>query len=161
VLHLSRIYRKQLTTEPGTYAVVLRSTAARQITIGKAGTLQTVAGYYLYVGSAHGSGGLRARVGRHLEGGSAQRWHIDYLRAVTTPIGVWLDTGANADEHRWAAALARLPGTTAPLRRFGASDCRCDSHLYFAHSPPDVADFKTQLENDGPKPGIVAALWSA
>lgn len=46
-------------------------------------------GLYLYVGSAYGPGGLRARLRRHLEGVRKRlKWHIDYLLAAdqATPI---------------------------------------------------------------------------
>jgi len=39
-------------------------------------------GWYVYVGSALGPGGLAAKVGRHLGGRKMCRWHTAYLRAV-------------------------------------------------------------------------------
>ena len=46
------------------------------------GKLTLAAGQYAYVGSAHGPGGLRARVGRHLRAEKPLHWHIDYLTAA-------------------------------------------------------------------------------
>jgi Uri superfamily endonuclease len=54
--------------EPGTYALLLKLDKQERITIGKLGTFDFPAGYYLYVGSALGPGGLRARLARHRRG---------------------------------------------------------------------------------------------
>lgn len=93
-------------------------------------------GFYLYVGSAFGPGGLRARVGRHLGGQGALRWHIDYLRRVTQPVEAWFCVGSPSCEHAWALALAAAAPYSMALARFGASDCRCPSHLFFMAQPP-------------------------
>ena len=49
----------------GTYALVLQLERQEEIAIGKLGTFTFPAGYYLYVGSALGPGGLEARLARH------------------------------------------------------------------------------------------------
>lgn len=54
--------------EPGTYALLLKLDKQERITVGKLGTFDLPAGYYLYVGSALGPGGLRARLTRHRRG---------------------------------------------------------------------------------------------
>ena len=54
--------------EPGTYALLLRLDKQERITVGKLGTFDFPVGYYLYVGSALGPGGLRARLARHRRG---------------------------------------------------------------------------------------------
>ncbi len=65
---------------PGTYVLVLDSTGYLGIQIGRWGLLETCPGTYLYVGSAFGPGGLRARISRHAKTKKAKHWHIDYLR---------------------------------------------------------------------------------
>ena len=47
--------------EPGTYALLLKLDKQEKITVGKLCTFDFPAGYYLYVGSALGPGGLQAR----------------------------------------------------------------------------------------------------
>ena len=49
--------------EPGSYAVILRNRKQATIDVGRRIQLAIEPGYYLYVGSAFGPGGLRARVG--------------------------------------------------------------------------------------------------
>jgi Uri superfamily endonuclease len=120
-----------ISSRPGTYVIVLRADDTRQLTIGRAGTLTVRPGYYFYVGSAFGPGGLRARVGRHLTGTGACRWHIDYLRAATEAVEAWVLTGGEKMEHRWAGMLADAPGVEMPMTGFGASDCCCATHLFY------------------------------
>ncbi len=115
--------------EPGTYALVLESQSWQQIQVGRWRALELRPGYYVYIGSAFGPGGLRARVARHFRQEKKLRWHIDYLRVHTTPLGVWLSNGPLRLEHIWATRLARSDGFT-PLPGFGSSDCRCQSHLF-------------------------------
>ncbi|MCC6610419.1 MAG: GIY-YIG nuclease family protein [Burkholderiales bacterium] len=99
------------------------------IRIGRLGTFAFPAGAYLYVGSALGPGGLAARVAHHARRVSAPHWHIDYLRRRAELVAVWHRAGTARREHEWAAALMRSPGATAPVARFGASDCGCAAHL--------------------------------
>ena len=86
------------------------------------------AGWYAYAGSARGPGGLRARLGRHFREEKPAHWHIDRL----TPAAAALAGLAYPAEEE-CVLVSRLIGTgafRAPLRGFGASDCRtCESHL--------------------------------
>ncbi len=125
---------------PGTYALVLRSPARASLQVGHWGQLEIGRGYYVYVGSAFGPGGLRARVGRHCRDNKALRWHIDYLRQATRPVTVWYSLDAQRLEHRWADALATLPGAQA-IAGFGCSDCACLSHLYRFSQKPTLEAF--------------------
>jgi Uri superfamily endonuclease len=134
--------------EPGTYALVLASNAARTIQIGKRGELAVEPGFYVYVGSAAGPGGLRARVARHLRESKRIHWHIDFLRMFATIHEVWYTTRVNRTEHRWATALAKMRWASVPLRGFGSSDCRCQAHLVYFPSLPAVRDFQRILRDD-------------
>ena len=73
----------------GSYVLLLRNQAAVTIQVGKSGMLQTKRGYYLYVGSAFGSGGLDARLRRHFRSEKRHHWHIDYLRDRMQPVDAW------------------------------------------------------------------------
>jgi Uri superfamily endonuclease len=113
--------------------------------VGKLGVLEAQPGYYLYVGSALGPGGLAARVGRHFRCEKPLRWHVDYLRAAAQIEEVWYATGKSHRECRWVGVLNSLPGASVPLVGFGASDCGCQSHLYFFSMPPSLAGFRLKL----------------
>ena len=134
-------------SSPGTYALLLRCDQDMSVQIGRWGRLVTRPGYYVYVGSAFGPGGLRARVLRHWRRDKTPHWHLDYLRAITTPVLVWYSRDARRLEHRWAQALAQLPGMR-PVQGFGCSDCRCAAHLFFAAKRPTLATFARVAPGD-------------
>ena len=120
----------QLKREPGTYVLVLECTRRRALQIGRWGQLELDHGHYLYVGSALGAGGLRARVSRHCRRDKTRRWHVDFLRACTRLDRVWYLQDAKRLEHVWAKALEGVAQAT-PVKGFGCSDCHCLSHLFF------------------------------
>lgn len=117
-----------LTSAPGLYALALRLLARTEIAVGALGAHVFPAGPYVYVGSAWGSGGLSARLGRHLRGGGKRHWHVDALRARAEPVAIWWAEGAR-DECAWAQRLLADPGAQVIVPRFGASDCTCAAHL--------------------------------
>lgn len=126
---MSGVGRASLPALAGTYVVALRAEHRREISVGRLGSLLVEPGVYLYVGSAFGPGGLRARLGRHIDGTGKPRWHVDLLRAVTRPVAAWWSLAPDRLEHIWAKALAELDGAAEPLPGFGSSDCGCRSHL--------------------------------
>lgn len=113
----------------GTYALLLYLSRAAHLQIGKLGAFDFPRGYYVYVGSARGAGGLRARLTRHRRGTKKLHWHIDYLRTAARPCRVWYSTRERDDECAWAAMIqGKNPRIIVP--RFGASDCACAAHLF-------------------------------
>lgn len=108
-------------------------------------------GRYVYVGSAHGPGGLRARLGRHLRGDGRPHWHIDVLRAAARVEGYAYWTRDGVTECALAQALASLPGASIPLPHFGASDCRtgCPAHLVALPDRRPLAEMWDYLRPDG------------
>lgn len=89
-------------------------------------------GVYLYVGSALGPGGFK-RVERHravAQGrNKTRRWHIDYLLGIGQLKGVLLFE--IADKTMECALAETLAGFAEPvIDGFGASDCRCQTHLF-------------------------------
>lgn len=118
---------------PGTYVVVYHSRQSQQITIGQWSTLQLQAGYYFYVGSAFGPGGINARVSRHWRREKSQRWHVDYLSAYCEAVGAWYSHAPQRLEHQWAQALHGITAMRV-IEGFGCSDCDCVTHLFYAKS---------------------------
>ena len=73
-----------LTSRPGTYALLLASTATRCLyALGGLGSLTLRPGWYVYVGSAFGPGGVCARLAHHRKRAARPHWHVDYLRLHT------------------------------------------------------------------------------
>jgi Uri superfamily endonuclease len=136
-----------LETQPGTYALLLSSSATCPLQIGRLGQCCVRPGFYVYVGSACGPGGVRARVSHHQKPAIRPHWHIDYLRTVTRLEDIWYVYGAVRWEHVWADIVQHLCGASVPLRRFGASDCTCASHLYFFPRRPSWHAFCRKVQH--------------
>ncbi len=123
-----------LPPRPGAYWVALCLPQPRLLRVGGKGPRAWPAGLYLYAGQAHGPGGVRARLGRHLLGRGRGPWHIDALRAVAYPVAwgwtTWPAPGPQPWECTWAQAWAALPMARIPQPGFGAQDCRhrCPAH---------------------------------
>lgn len=130
---------------PGTYALILSSLDSFPLQIGKKGKMSVKPGYYVYIGSAFGSGGLAARLGHHIKIAKRPRWHIDYLRAKLKLIAIWLTTDRQHREHQWARCLAEYQRVSMPLARFGASDCNCSSHLFYFATQPRLKTFQANM----------------
>lgn len=131
----------------GTYIVVAEAGRAFSCQAGKLGRLEGSKGYYLYVGSALGAGGIRARVNHHLRITEKPHWHFDYLRPYVNPQAIWFCNSANRYEHLWSSVLANLPGALVPMAKFGATDCRCEAHLYYFTKAPDIRFFQNKLKD--------------
>jgi Uri superfamily endonuclease len=126
--------------EGGTYVIVLRLTESKVLRIGRLGTFWLPAGYWLYVGSAFGGGGVAARTGRHRSKEAPKRWNIDHLKAIATPVELWWTHSPEKVECQWAMTLASLPGYSCPAPRCGANDCKqCPAHLFHSIEPPALS----------------------
>lgn len=132
-------------SDGGTYVLLCEAFAEARVTIGRLGILEAHPGWYAYVGSAFGPGGLSARVGRHMRREKPLRWHFDYLRPLLDLRSVWFSVSTERCEAVWARALTRLPAACVPLEGFGASDHRGASHLAAFDSKPSLLDFEAQL----------------
>ena len=103
------------------------------LTIGNLGLYRLPAGYYAYCGSAHGPGGLQARIRRHLNLNAPVFWHIDYIkRQVSLEAVYWLESNSRM-ECCLAQVLAAFPAAIIPVPAFCSSDCRsgCLAHLVY------------------------------
>ena len=123
----------------GTYVLILQLKNSAKLQIGKLGRFDFKKGYYAYVGSAFGPGGLAARLKHHLTLSANPHWHIDYLRKTARVVEVWVGPGPKRHEHTWAEKLSLHKDARCPVKGFGSSDCGCHSHLtYFEHKPSPV-----------------------
>lgn len=125
----------------GTYALVLSLAQARRVRIGQLGKFRFKPGKYLYIGSAFGPGGLAARLAHHCRIAANPRWHVDYLRTVAVPRRAWYTRDPLQREHQWADIIAKMTSVEIPAAGFGASDCRCRSHLCRFDKLPPFKDF--------------------
>ncbi len=135
-----------LEPKPSTYALILSCSTDFGIQIGRLGTMRLQPGYYVYLGSALGAGGLRARIAHHQKLSPRPHWHIDYLRTHTQIHCIWFSYDARRREHQWARVVQTMRGAKIPLLGFGASDCDCRSHLYFFKRCQSRVSFQRGLE---------------
>lgn len=112
----------------GTYIAVFRLPGLRRIQVGRLGCFWFQPGLYFYVGSAQRN--LSARLGRHARSAKPLRWHIDYLSTKVQMIGTMIVPGSRERECELARELGHIYELAVP--GFGASDCRCGGHLFYA-----------------------------
>jgi Uri superfamily endonuclease len=133
--------------ERGTYALLIAVEASIRLQIGGLGLHSLLPGYHVYVGSA--LGGLPNRLKHHLGPKKRFHWHIDYLLAETGVTQIWYALGTNRVECMWNAMLGDLPGSRLSVPGFGASDCRCRSHLTFFPTMPRLDLLACRLREMG------------
>ena len=133
---------KGLRLKKGTYVLVFNLESDYRLTVGKLGRFAFPAGWYAYVGSAFGPGGLAARLGHHLHIARHPHWHMDYLRSHGRITEIWYGHGPAFDEHRWTEVLRWMAGTRAVTPGFGSSDCRCETHLIYFAAQPAISRFR-------------------
>lgn len=137
---------RNLQSSPGSYVLVAYVAEPRRIAIGRLGEFAFEVGYYLYVGSA--MAGLRCRLVRHLRDKKRLHWHIDYLLQHARLYEIWCASSSERRECAWASAL----NAVAVLQRFpapfGASDCRCATHLFYTKERPPASILASALPAD-------------
>ncbi|MEI6423171.1 MAG: GIY-YIG nuclease family protein [Lentisphaerota bacterium] len=112
----------------GVYILVISLPKRSCIKIGSLGIIDFKKGYYAYTGSA--MGGLEQRVKRHLRKEKKLHWHIDYFLQKAEIFEVHAnETASKQDECKNAILLKQSGGV--PVINFGASDCKCKSHLFY------------------------------
>lgn len=142
----------------GTYVLILHLSSARSIRVGRLGFFKLEAGFYSYVGSAFGPGGIRARLRHHLRSSPRPYWHIDYLKRVARPTEAWAASGVMPREHDWAGILNAVDGLESVCPRFGASDCHCQTHLFYSLQRPVLSPFRRLLRASFPSDPSVRLL---
>lgn len=146
-------------SQPGTYALVLSACHRGRPEIGRLGTFELKPGFYIYVGSAFGPGGLKARIGHHRKRSGRPHWHLDYLGPFVNLIEIWYTCDPVHREHLWARITSNIKGTSVPLDGFGSSDCRCRAHLFFRHTKPSIQTFRQKYFASIENPGKEKILW--
>ncbi len=146
---------------PGTYILILEAERCARITAGRLGELMLESGWYAYVGSAFGPGGVAARCRHHRNIARRPHWHIDYLRAACALREIWFSHDPRRREHDWAGLLQGSRGARQPFAGFGATDCSCGSHLFRFSVPPSFSGFQRRLKRAFPGHDRVLREWMA
>lgn len=117
----------------GSYVLLMRLDTPLTLTYGgREGQLKV--GWYAYVGSARGPGGVGARVARHFSVTKKAHWHVDALTLAAARIeATALRDASECDLGTRLCATGRFEYI---LSGFGSSDCRsCESHLVRWNGP--------------------------
>ena len=132
----------------GTYALIFRLERNKSLTVGKLGRFLFRKGFYIYVGSAQGPGGLKGRINHHQNYCNKPHWHIDYLRTICNIEDIWVQRGQINHEHRWASFLKKSQTDQILIRGFGSSDCSCLTHLFYFPNILKKSRFQEFVETD-------------
>ena len=131
----------------GIYLLYIRLKESQGIVIGSLGHIEFKKGFYIYIGSA--KNGITRRVSRHLNNNKKIYWHIDYLlnNDLTDIRSVYYIEGNSYSECDISSIFLDFLGQCSyPVKKFGCSDCRCISHLYYFSRPFDFESFPVKLK---------------
>lgn len=118
--------------DSGLYIALFYLAKKQEIGVGKLGRFRFAEGVYFYVGSAQRN--MSARLDRHGRKEKLLRWHIDYLSVRAEMLGAITIAGPRELECQLAKKFGRMFELAVP--GFGASDCRCGGHLFYAQQLP-------------------------
>ncbi len=143
---------------PGYYLLILRVHRKTIIFTRGKRRFSLDPGVYIYIGSAHGPGGLRSRIMRHLRRKKKIFWHIDYLTMNENVDIIGFVTISdilkkNIDLEKLLSRLMQkylefIPG-------FGCSDKKEDrSHLFYCGESPSkclsiISTVLSSIQNNG------------
>jgi len=142
----------------GIYALIISIEGPSELKIGNL-MRGEFDGEYLYVGSAHGPGGLQ-RVTRHIKvstgSSDGEHWHVDYLIRSGEIRETWLIPSERDLECELAAGLSEV--FDQPVKGFGSSDCDCFSHL-FRYDPDRKEELIRRLDRVEPESKPIRFDW--
>lgn len=142
----------------GTYVLLLHLDNDSTITVGRLGTFDFPAGWYTYVGSAFGAGGLLGRIKHHLQPTDRPHWHIDYLRQLAPVQEIWLSPDTERREADWVDLMVDIPGAMVLVEGFGASDTTKETHLFYFDVKPSLEDFAVGVRARFPHAPVLRAF---
>ena len=120
-----------------TYCLIIKLNKNSIIKVGKLGEMDFKKGYYVYVGSALNS--IDSRVRRHLSKEKKLFWHIDYL--LNSPNATVKEVILERSPKKWECDVAvEISNKGVSTNRFGCSDCKCSSHLFYFESKKAAED---------------------
>ena len=101
----------------------------KEVKVGASGLHTFPEGYYYYCGSAQNN--LQARINRHLSSDKSFHWHIDYLLSESEVNNFYTWPYSGEKECDLANFLYNNLEGKIIVEEFGASDCKCRSHLFY------------------------------
>lgn len=143
-----------LCPKKGTYQLVLElDTEAHFVRVGPFKEVTLVPGYYSYIGSALGSGGIQGRIGHHLRDNSSNpHWHLDYVRPRMRIVEAWVTFDPVRRECNWSHVTRDALRGHAVVEGLGSADCEiCPAHFYyFGENDPSFRKFVSAVRHAHP-----------
>lgn len=129
----------------GSYVILLENREEFKTSVGFLGALKFERGFYAYIGSMFGPGGLEARIRRYLVGGK-KHWHIDYILGRMQIISAYI-----LSERNFESVLAKASVKMFQyVKGFGCSDKRDDiSHLLYFRCKSELEEFIKLIRSMG------------
>ena len=120
----------------GSYILVVFVQRDIEHIIGALGKTTFSKGFYFYIGSAMGHSGattLINRVKRHISSPNNKKfhWHIDYLLNNKNVVINYLYIIPSLQKLECLIANELLSISDGHIKKFGSSDCLCNSHLLY------------------------------
>jgi Uri superfamily endonuclease len=131
----------QKQSQKGSYSLLIELNESVDLDVGALGMIEFSSGFYVYNGSAFGSGGLK-RVERHKEKSkevSGCHWHIDYL--LTSPKTEIVDVYTEDGSDHECGLSQEMKNNFDLVEGFGCTDCGCSSHLFYSASREELTSF--------------------
>jgi Uri superfamily endonuclease len=122
---------ESINPEHSLYTIYLQLNDTQDISIGRLGNFHFQKGIYIYIGSAKKN--ILHRIKRHKEVEKKYHWHFDYLRPYGTIINI-ITYDNSFTECGLADKIRKDVGGSIPVKGFGASDCKCGSHLIYTET---------------------------
>jgi Uri superfamily endonuclease len=120
----------------GIYTLLIKVPENIEIQIGKLGKINFKKGFYIYAGSALNR--LEKRIERHMGKEKKKRWHIDYLLDKAEIVKViYAETDARVE----CSIAGKLNQNLESIKKFGCSDCKCKSHLFYSINLNDLNNY--------------------
>ncbi len=115
----------------GYYTLIMRIQSSTELYIGSLGRQAIDKGYYIYIGSAMGRGGIKQRVKRHLLKQKTKKWHIDYITSLPHTKVLYVITICTLEENKEEEISQKLSKKLIPyIKKFGATDKKSYTHLF-------------------------------
>ncbi len=127
--------------------IVLENREKCNIRVGALGIIEFDRGFYAYIGSMFGPGGLESRIRRYFLGGR-KHWHVDYILDYMRIIEVFV-----LPEKHYESFLANttIRGLKFKfIKGFGCSDRKQDvSHLLYFREEYELERFRKFIRSIG------------
>jgi len=123
-----------------TYLTILFIPRRLSLKVGSLGELNLEKGYYLYIGS--GGRNIYKRISRHFRLAKKRKWHIDYITNIYPAIDAFIVSGVDEyalSQYFYKKGLKFIP-------KFGATDKKSVSHLYYLNNKSQVEDIIMELK---------------